>query len=125
MSVRSIDGPPKNNERRRWLIYWVLFNTVLLLESLFGFVLMLLPGYTIIKGLLFTWCMSPLQDHGCLFLYSLVRPLLLKPVQLIDFYVTDVTHLIQCLIYENERMAGTGERNSSHDADEAKNTKIE
>ena len=102
MSVKSIES--RQQDRTRWLIYWILFNTVSLVESLFGFCLMIVPGYTVIKNAYFAWCMYPHENNGCMVSYYVLRPFLLKPVRYIDDYLQETVHKVDIILKENNNL---------------------
>merc|ERR1719354_396614 len=90
MSVKAIDQD--KSDRTRWLMYWLFFNTVTLLEPVF---MSVLTGFTVIKFAYLTWCMAPMERNGCVYTYKLLQPLLQKHMRVADGYVAGVTGRVE------------------------------
>jgi len=105
MSVKAIEQ--KQEARTRWLIYWLFYNTITILEQFIGPVLYFIPGYSLCKNIFYIWCMLPMNENGCYFAYHLVRPFLMLPVRKVDEYIIDSMNKIETVVRENEGLAAT------------------
>ena len=69
-SFMSLESPEKNDDRQ-WLTYWICLGAFNLLDNLGGFLLDLIPFYSIIKVVVLIWLQHP-KSMGALTLYTLV-----------------------------------------------------
>lgn len=102
MSVVAIEK--KEPERTKWLIFWLIYNTLIIAEVVFHFLLKLIPGYSILKIVYLTWCMAPVTSNGSVVTYHLLRPVLLEQILTIDEYVLDLMYKLQVVVRERQRM---------------------
>jgi len=102
MSVTSIER--EEVARTRWLIYWVLFHTISVIESSFcGWALKLIPGYIIIKFIFFLWCMMPTPANGCdVVYYRLLQPVILKYIGAVDEHVDAISECVSHAVDGNK-----------------------
>lgn len=54
----------------RWLTYWLVFSTVLMIEQVFGWILRMLPFYHLIKTLFLIWCFVNVGANGAEYMYA-------------------------------------------------------
>lgn len=103
MSVMSIEQ--KQPDRTRWLIFWLIYNTVTSVEALFQFLLQLIPGYSLVKLAYLTWCMAPMVSNGSVVTYRVLRPMLLEEMLRIDEYIIDSIYKLETIVREKEGLA--------------------
>lgn len=79
----------KGGKEDAWLMYWVLFGSILMLESLLFLMIPSIPLYYPIKITFLLWCMLP-QYNGSLIIYAhVVKPLLPRNESPIDSALRD------------------------------------
>ena len=75
MSFKSMDSGSKDD--KQWLTYWVVFSFFSIFESLFGFVVGMIPFYFFIKCAFIVWMYYP-STMGAKTVYEQgLRPILL------------------------------------------------
>uniref|UniRef100_A0A7S2D2Y8 Receptor expression-enhancing protein n=1 Tax=Octactis speculum TaxID=3111310 RepID=A0A7S2D2Y8_9STRA len=80
MSYKCLEHAEKHDSRQ-WLMYWIIFSLIHILDSFFGMVLAWIPFYTILK-ILFLSCCAYLK--GASWVYSHLRPYLAQNEERID-----------------------------------------
>merc|ERR1712212_681508 len=68
-SIKAIESHNKDDDTK-WLIYWVVFATFSMLESISDIIIGWLPFYWLSKCLFLVWCMSP--ANGSAIVYRMV-----------------------------------------------------
>eukprot|EP00794_Sanderia_malayensis_P020417 gene20417-22430_t len=73
-TVRAIES--KTNEAQEtWLLYWVVYSTLIFIEYIAGKVLSMLPAYFLVRTAFLIWCMAPWSENGShIVYYRLIRP---------------------------------------------------
>lgn len=56
----------------RWLTYWLIFSSILLVEQVCGQVLRMLPFYFLVKSVFLVWCFLPIESNGSAYVYATV-----------------------------------------------------
>ncbi|XP_037925263.1 receptor expression-enhancing protein 5 isoform X3 [Hermetia illucens] len=78
VSIHAIESSPKADDTR-WLIYWVTFAILSLIEHFSFFLCKVIPFYWLIKCAFLIWCMLPIPSNGSVLIYGrIVRPYFLK-----------------------------------------------
>ncbi|VVC32335.1 TB2/DP1/HVA22-related protein [Cinara cedri] len=54
----------------RWLTYWLIFSTVLIVEHLVGWILRMLPFYYLLRTVFLVWCFASIDANGAAFMYA-------------------------------------------------------
>uniref|UniRef100_A0A7S3LAL0 Protein YOP1 n=1 Tax=Amphora coffeiformis TaxID=265554 RepID=A0A7S3LAL0_9STRA len=75
MSFKSMDSGSKDDTQ--WLTYWVVFSFFSIFESLFGFLVALIPFYYFIKIGMIVWMYYPSTMGAKVIYEQALRPLLL------------------------------------------------
>ncbi|KAL5287848.1 REEP5 family protein [Megaselia abdita] len=78
ISIHAIESSTKVDDTK-WLIYWVTFAMLSIIEH-FSFILTsIIPLYWLLKCIFLIWCMLPIDNNGSVIIYHrLVRPYFLK-----------------------------------------------
>ncbi|THD22204.1 Receptor expression-enhancing protein 6 [Fasciola hepatica] len=83
-SVKAIETSQKQDDTQ-WLIYWVVFAFVQLVEGCTFSLLTYLPLYSIFKCIFLLHCMAPFKENGSVLIYNhVIRPLFVKHAPAID-----------------------------------------
>ncbi|KAA0196539.1 Receptor expression-enhancing protein 6 [Fasciolopsis buskii] len=83
-SVKAIETQQKEDDTQ-WLIYWVVFAFVQLVEGCTFALLTYLPLYSIMKCIFLLHCMAPFNENGSILIYKhIIRPLFVKHSPAID-----------------------------------------
>lgn len=78
VSIHAIESSSKADDTR-WLIYWVTFAILSIIEHFSGFLCQFIPFYWLIKCVFLIWCMLPVEKNGSAVIYQqVVRPYFLK-----------------------------------------------
>jgi len=67
-TMLALESPEKEDDKK-WLIYWIIFSALCLIEPFIDFVLYWVPFYYPIKLAFLLWLMLP-QSNGAKFLYT-------------------------------------------------------
>merc|ERR1712168_28149 len=100
MSVKAIERGKA--DRTRWLMYWLLFHLISLVEPLFSWALSHFTGFALLKFAYLLWCMAPMERNGCYLSYRFLQPVVLKHIGIADGYLADVTGRVENVIQENK-----------------------
>lgn len=100
MSVKAIEKG--KSDRTRWLMYWLLFHLISLVEPIFSWALSHFTGFALIKFAYLLWCMAPMERNGCLLSYRFLQPVVLKHIGIADGYIADVTGRVEKVVSENK-----------------------
>merc|ERR1712168_53562 len=100
MSVKAIERGKA--DRTRWLMYWLLFHLISLVEPLFSWALSHFTGFALVKFAYLLWCMAPMERNGCYLSYRFLQPVVLKHIGIADGYIADVTGRVENVIQENK-----------------------
>ena len=58
-----------------WLLYWIVYSSLLVIEYFAGYLLNLLSFYYLLRTAFLIWCMSPCPENGSHFVYKrLIQP---------------------------------------------------
>lgn len=88
-SIKAIESENTKDDRR-WLVYWVVYSSMIIVEYASDWLLFWVPFYYSIKAGILIWCMHP-NYEGSQFIYgNLIRPVFLKNENKIDQFVDDV-----------------------------------
>lgn len=60
-----------NIENMKWVMYWLVFTAVLIVEQPLEFILALVPLYQLVRTVFFAWCFLPIKNNGSMFIYNL------------------------------------------------------
>jgi hypothetical protein len=74
-TLASLENKPA--EQKKWLVYWVLFASIVLFDEYFTFVVNWIPFYYPIKTAFLLYIMVP-QSNGALHVYDLAKPHIAK-----------------------------------------------
>ncbi len=73
-TVRAIETK-QNEAQETWLLYWVVYSTLIFIEYMLGKFLSLLPAYFLMRTAFLIWCMAPWSENGShLVYYRFIRP---------------------------------------------------
>lgn len=82
-SIKAIETA-NNDDDRKWLTYWVVYSSFIILEFFSDYLLFWIPFYFFFKTGLLIWCMHP-HYNGTAFIYNnLIRPVFLLNEKRID-----------------------------------------
>lgn len=82
-TILAIESPDPHDDTE-WLVYWVVFATLFLLENFLDFVLFWIPYYYPLKVTFLLWCMLP-QYKGAQFVYeNVIKPIFKQHETAID-----------------------------------------
>ena len=73
----------KVGEQKKWLVYWIIFVSLVLFEEYFAFVTAFVPFYYPVKTAILVYLMAP-QFNGALTVYETVKPHLNKLMKFDD-----------------------------------------
>ncbi|XP_025418884.1 receptor expression-enhancing protein 5-like [Sipha flava] len=59
-----------NIQSIQWLMYWMIYSVIMILEQSLKFILVLVPFYQLIKAVFLVWCFLPIKNNGSIFIYS-------------------------------------------------------
>ncbi|XP_067631499.1 receptor expression-enhancing protein 5 isoform X1 [Eurosta solidaginis] len=87
ISIHAIESSTKLDDTR-WLIYWVTYAILSLIEYFSGFLTSVIPFYWLLKASFLVWCMLPMERNGSFVIYqSIVRPYFLKHHRAADDFI--------------------------------------
>ncbi|XP_054738529.1 receptor expression-enhancing protein 5 isoform X1 [Anastrepha obliqua] len=87
ISIHAIESSTKLDDTR-WLIYWVTYAMLSLIEYFSGFLTSVIPFYWLLKCAFLIWCMLPIEKNGSYVIYqSVVRPYFLKHHRAADEFI--------------------------------------
>lgn len=73
-SIKAKESKEKD-KIESWLLYWVVYSSLLVIEYFIGYLLNLLSVYYLIRTAFLIWCMYPGPDNGSYFVYyKLIQP---------------------------------------------------
>jgi receptor expression-enhancing protein 5/6 len=81
MSFKAMDTTGTTTDDTQWLTYWVVFSFMNLAESLFGFLIFLIPFYLWIKIVLIVWMYHPSTKGAETIYQQALRPYLLPYIK--------------------------------------------
>ena len=88
-SIKAIESKSTEDDRK-WLVYWVVYSTLIILEYFSDLLLFWFPMYYMIKSFLLIWCMHP-NYNGSEFIYNnIIKPAFIKHEKKIDELVENV-----------------------------------
>ena len=88
-SIKAIESASPEDDRR-WLVYWVVYSTLIILEYFSDLLLFWFPMYYAIKSILLVWIMHP-NYNGSEFIYNnIIKPGFIKNEKMIDQLVENV-----------------------------------
>lgn len=94
-SMHAIETSTKVDDTK-WLVYWVTFACLTLLEHFSVFLCSCIPFYYLIKCIFLVWCMIPVENNGSSVIYHRVlRPYFLKHHEAADKVINDVTKTVK------------------------------
>merc|ERR1712062_357816 len=99
MSVKAIERG--KSDRTRWLMYWLLFHIISLLEPLCNWLLASISGFTLIRFAYLLWCMAPIERNGCYLSYKFLQPVVLKHIGVADGYLSNVSGRVDDAIHKS------------------------
>ena len=89
-SIKAIEDESNTKADRRWLIYWVVYSSMIIFEFFGDLILFWVPFYYTIKAGILIFCMHP-DYEGSQFIYNrVIRPIFLTHETKIDQFVDDV-----------------------------------
>jgi len=75
-SIKAIESRSNPDDDKKWLTYWILFGGLGVFEICAGFVVALIPFYSVFKCALLVWLMAPTPNNGAIIVYyKLIRPI--------------------------------------------------
>ncbi|GFX67419.1 receptor expression-enhancing protein 5 [Trichonephila clavipes] len=84
VSLIALETSSKEDDTK-WLMYWVTFASLSLVEFFSDIIISFIPFYWLMKCLFLIWCFAPLENNGSKFLYlRIIRPIFLKNRKGID-----------------------------------------
>jgi len=72
-SVKALETDGKEDDSQ-WLMYWIIFGIVKIFETVFGFLLPIIPFYYMIKVLLLIWCYHPTTKGARIVYENVIKP---------------------------------------------------
>jgi len=90
VSIHAIETSPKDDDTK-WLIYWVTYGIMSIIEYFSGVLTSVIPFYWLLKCAFLVWCMLPMEKNGSFIIYHrIVRPYFLKHHKVADKFIDDV-----------------------------------
>ena len=87
-TIKSIES--KDGKAIHWLIYWIIFNSFILLDFFSGFVVKIIPFYFVMKICFLIWLQWP-ESKGCDIIFSYVINNIFESIEEeLDEYVQEV-----------------------------------
>uniref|UniRef100_A0A1A9VM85 Receptor expression-enhancing protein n=1 Tax=Glossina austeni TaxID=7395 RepID=A0A1A9VM85_GLOAU len=84
ISIHAIESSSKLDDTK-WLIYWVTFGIMSIIEYFSGVLTSVIPFYWLLKCIFLIWCMLPVEKNGSHVIYiNVVRPYFLKHHKAVD-----------------------------------------
>ncbi|KAL9916111.1 receptor expression-enhancing protein 5-like isoform 1-T1 [Glossina fuscipes fuscipes] len=84
ISIHAIESSSKLDDTK-WLIYWVTFGIMSIIEYFSGVLTSVIPFYWLLKCIFLIWCMLPIENNGSNVIYNnVVRPYFLKHHKAVD-----------------------------------------
>jgi receptor expression-enhancing protein 5/6 len=74
-SIRAIETPGKEDDKT-WLTYWMVFGTFVVLETFVGFLLQLIPYWSVLRLVFFIWLLFPAFNGADILYVKVMRPML-------------------------------------------------
>ena len=87
-TIKTIENPGKEDELD-WLIYWVVFATICVIENFIDFFIYFIPFYYPLKVSFLLWCMLE-RFKGSKVVYDLLIKPLMSKVSAIDAALDEV-----------------------------------
>ncbi len=96
-TVRAIESRTKEAQET-WLLYWVVYSTLIFIEYLVGRFLSLLPAYFLIRTAFLIWCMTPWTENGSHVVYHrFIRPFFLHHHEQVESVFNMATNEVSSL----------------------------
>ena len=76
-TIKSIQ---KNNNKKEWLTYWVVFGTFLIFDMFSNIIVNFVPFYFVLKILFLIWMFIP-GSNGCKLVYEFLITKIMKPLE--------------------------------------------
>lgn len=92
VSIKAIESSSKADDTK-WLIYWVTYAILSVIELFSVFLTNVIPFYWLIKCVFLIWCMAPIENNGSVFLYTKwIRPYFLKHQSAADAAIDNLSN---------------------------------
>lgn len=88
-SIKAIESSDVADDRR-WLIYWVVYSTLIIAEYFSDWLLFWIPFYYMFKSCLLIWCMHPNYNGSMVIYNNLIRPAFIAHEKKIDKVLNNV-----------------------------------
>lgn len=90
-SMHAIESSQKKDDTR-WLIYWVIYGTMSIIEYFSALLTIIIPFYWFMKACFLIWCVLPIENNGSFVIYqNILRPYFLKHHKTADKFINDMT----------------------------------
>lgn len=76
-SMKAIESTRLEDDRR-WLVYWVVYSSLSIIEFFSDWLLFWIPFYFAIKAALLVWCAHPTYNGSMVLYHQFVRPVFLE-----------------------------------------------
>ena len=86
-TIKAIEST-EEEQMRRWLMYWVVYNFVSTFEYCGNIVLSLIPAFNLMKLMFLIWCMSTYTHGASLVYFKFVRPFVLRHQDQVDSVIS-------------------------------------
>ncbi len=104
-TVRAIELKA-TDAQETWLLYWVVYSTLLFIEYIAGKFLSLLPAYFLMRTGFLIWCMTPWTNNGShIVYYRFIRPFFLHNHEQVESAFTMATDKVSS---QGKNVAGEG-----------------
>lgn len=88
-SIKAIESC-KVEDDTKWLIYWVVYSTLIIVEYFSDWLLFWVPFYYLFKSILLIWCMHPNYNGSEVIYKNIIRPLFISHEEKIDQMIQNV-----------------------------------
>lgn len=119
-TIKTIDNNSENttsleeeNDQRKWLMYWIIYICIEIIETLSGFILHLFPFYHVIKCIFLLWCLSYGRTGIELVYDNLIRRLILNHETYVRESISNASNRLYLLAEDAINLANFNLRSSN------------
>ena len=87
-SIKAVESSGTDDDTK-WLTYWVVYSTIIILENFTDYLLFWIPFYFFLKIGLLVWCMHPSYNGTSIIYNNVIRPLFYKHEAKVDKLIQD------------------------------------
>ena len=98
----TIKSMEKKKNKKKWLTYWVVFGSFMIIDMFSKIIMKLIPFYFVLKILFLIWMFLP-GSNGCYLVYNFIIFKLFKSIEnIVDFFFAETKDISKQLIKETK-----------------------